>query len=337
MDIYNYFNSPDVAEHCKNIGHTFNAFECAVIINQCYTKTFNEKLVAYRAVISDYPDMEVHPTHMHKEHTKSFHKALGLIIESEDLLLKHFMETKPGAIYKVKLNHKNSHHDSYEQQVFSTYEKTHEFLLEMKKLSDEFKDEVLGINVTKSFIDSGERIFFAELSAHGEIINLYNYSKVTWNKNPTGLLDCYINVPVPFKKGDLVETDVYGSFVENPFVLRALSCDSEHHENRIMYSDTSDMVANVHYLSGDKVYCESIDFYPNLRYCHRELKSDERILKFVSLYMQENICICELLGIQKFLLADKLRESLISDAIKWNSSLDEESKKLLLTVPDERG
>lgn len=337
MDIFSFLNSPDVAAHCRSIGHTFNAFECAVIINQCYTKTFEEKLAAYRAVINEYPDMEVPATHMHEEHTKSFHKALDLIIASEDISLKDFMESKPGAVYQVKLNHKNDQYDSYERQVFSTYDKAHEYLLNMKKQSEKSdvqysdpKGEVTGMVIIKSLIDSGDTVFYAKLSILGEIINLDNYSKNMWNKNPTGLLDCYINIPAPFKKGDLVETEDYGGYMGNLFVLQTLSCDSEHHEKRLMYNDTSDMIAYVHYLNDGEVHCDHIHFYPNLRYCRRELKGDERIMKFVSLYIQEKICLCELLGIQKFLLADKLRESLISDAIKWDGNLDEESKKLLL-------
>ena len=344
IDIYDYFNSPDVVAHCRSIGYTFNAFECAVIINQCYIKTFEEKLAAYRTIINEYPDMEVPVTHMHEKHTESFHKSLGLIIDAEDRSLKKFMEAEPGAIYQVKLNHKNNSHDSYETQVFSTYEKAREYLLETKKLSDEseaqHKDsrgDVTNMVITKRLVDGEDTMFYAKLSALGEIVNLDNYTKDVWDKNPTLLLDCYINVPVPFKKGDLVEINDEVGYMGSLFVLQTLSCDSEHHENRVMYNDTSDMTAYVHYLSDGQLHCEHVHFYPNLRYCRRELTGEERILKFVSLYMQEKICICELLGIQKFLLADKLRDSLICDAIKWDGNLDEDTKKLLLNVVDEGG
>ena len=53
-------------------------------------------------------------------------------------------------------------------------------------------------------------------------------------------------------------------------------------------------------------------------------------MKFISLYMQDKICLCELLGIQRFLFADKLRSNEIGNAIKWDSNLDEDLKGLLL-------
>lgn len=30
MDIYDFFDSPDVAKYCQSIGHTFNSVESAV-------------------------------------------------------------------------------------------------------------------------------------------------------------------------------------------------------------------------------------------------------------------------------------------------------------------
>lgn len=41
MNIYDYFKSADVAEHCKSIGHRFNTIEMSWIIDQS-DKTINQ-------------------------------------------------------------------------------------------------------------------------------------------------------------------------------------------------------------------------------------------------------------------------------------------------------
>ena len=45
MNIYDYFKSADVAEHCKSIGHRFNTVEIAWIIDQS-DKTINQRCKA---------------------------------------------------------------------------------------------------------------------------------------------------------------------------------------------------------------------------------------------------------------------------------------------------
>ena len=330
MDIFSFFNSPDVAEHCRNIGHTLNAFESAVMISQCYIKTFDEKLAAYRAIINEYPDMEVPKTHLNESHVPSFHKALEQIIGYEEQKLRNFLECESGAVYQVMRKHRNYHYDEYDTELFSTYEKAQAHALESVKLSEELglKGEVHYMRIRKNYIDS-DNYYSAKLSKLGDIMELEGYVFPAETKDPSMLLDCYIDMPVPFKKGDLVEDGADSGFVGNLFVLQTLSCDSPQHASWVMYNDTSDMIAYVYYLNDDQVCCEHIDFYPNLRYCRRELEGEERILKFVSLYMQEKICLCELLGVQRFLLADKIRDEELGIAIKWNTNLDEDLKKLL--------
>jgi len=73
MNIYDFFNSPDVAEYCQSIGHTFNAVECAVIVSQSRKHSFEEKIHAYEAIIARCPDMKLERGNNHDEH-ESFHK-----------------------------------------------------------------------------------------------------------------------------------------------------------------------------------------------------------------------------------------------------------------------
>ena len=58
MNIYKYLRSPDIAEHCKDIGKTFSPLEMAIII-QMSNCTLAEKHEGYRQIISEYPDMQI--------------------------------------------------------------------------------------------------------------------------------------------------------------------------------------------------------------------------------------------------------------------------------------
>ena len=324
FDIYSFFNSPDVAEHCKNISHTFNAFESAVMINQCNTKTLEEKLTAYRIIINEYPDMEVPPGLNRKEHIPSFHETLGQIIEHEEQKLKKFLECEPLAVYRVNVKHKDRGRGHYPSEVFSSCEKAvahaATYLYDAKRAGEcEGEDYISGyvrLQVNKFYIDSKNHDM-ATLTISGETIEVLRFGP-PYEDEPTQILDCYINIPVPFKKGDLVECDEGGGYMGNIFVLRGLSCDSPNHEKWVMYNDTTDMTADVYYLVDDQVNCEAMHFYPNLRYCQRELEGDERILKYVSLFVQDGICLCELLVAQKLLLADKVRTEQI-DSLPGNT------------------
>ena len=100
MNIYDFLNSPDVAEHCRNIGHIFNAFECAVIVSKCHTKTFEEKLAAYKAIINQYPDVEMPKTTVSENLIMTgFHEALSFMIMLEEGFLKKFMKPETHTVY----------------------------------------------------------------------------------------------------------------------------------------------------------------------------------------------------------------------------------------------
>lgn len=59
MDIYNYLNSIDVANHCRKIEHEFNAIEAAFIIEKCYRLSIKEKHDAFHELMETMPDMKL--------------------------------------------------------------------------------------------------------------------------------------------------------------------------------------------------------------------------------------------------------------------------------------
>jgi len=290
MNIYDFFNSPDVAEYCQSIGHTLNAVECAVMINHSDKRTLEEKLEAYRTIIAEYPDMEI-PEAFNHGHIKSFHKALEGVITFEEKLLEKFLSTEPGAIYQV------------EKDVFTSYEKAlAEALEECFEISKKYLNNKAYISVN--------------LSNTGKILNIgYRDDKnifANFDTKSGYLLETfYIDIPVPFKAGDLVECN-HG--MGGVYVLKDIIRDNaEMHAKMLLTNDTSDMTAGIYYEDSGNIDCEIMHFYPDLRYCRRELEGEKRILKYVSLYEQKKLCLCGLLKVQKYLMLNERAKELKND------------------------
>lgn len=115
MNIYDYFKSADVAEHCKSIGHRFNTIEMAWIIDQS-DKTIEEKNLAFRELIESYPDMPFHESVDFRVKT-SIHDYLRALIEYREQLVEDFEDTtntsrtcyclSPYAIMVMNIDEKN--------------------------------------------------------------------------------------------------------------------------------------------------------------------------------------------------------------------------------------
>ena len=56
MNIYKYFNSRDIAEHCKKLGHSFSGWDMALLISQSNHHTLQEKAQAWQEIIDTMPD-----------------------------------------------------------------------------------------------------------------------------------------------------------------------------------------------------------------------------------------------------------------------------------------
>jgi hypothetical protein len=290
MDIYSFFNSSDVARHCQSIGHTFNALECAVMINQSKTRSLAEKHAAYRALIAEYPDMET-PQDTDERPVKSFRESLGIIIEYQEKLLERFLMPEPEAVYQARIYEKDGG-KSKDLRLCLRYEGAYKNALQSVLLvTIEYSAE---IKVTKKYLGS----------CNSDATDLV--AKVTWQGGITSVVkDCdpyrdgpvecellkkYVNVPVPFVRGDLVEDS------DNIYVLLSL--------------DKSDMAAYIMRADEKGVISYRGGFIPNFRYCRRELTGPKRILKYISLHIKGELSLEYLLQAQKKVMLDALMDGM---------------------------
>ena len=103
MDIYEYIPSPDIAEHCKKIGHVFTPVEMAVIA-EISGRPLAEKHAVWRQIINEYPDMPIYGNAFF-EARESLHEFMRELIEIETKEAEAFLTPEDNAVYRVD-NHR---------------------------------------------------------------------------------------------------------------------------------------------------------------------------------------------------------------------------------------
>ena len=88
MNIYEYFNSKDIAEHCQNINYKFSAIETAYIVWYSDHHTLSQKHKAWQEIINIMPDEQFHPYWDMKNHT--LHGFLHTYIRLQNEYIEDF-------------------------------------------------------------------------------------------------------------------------------------------------------------------------------------------------------------------------------------------------------
>jgi len=282
VNIYDFFDSPDIAAHCQSIGHEFSPLDMAVIIDRS-SKPVKEKYAAYRAIIDDYPDMSIHES-LNFDARDSLHDYLRELIAWEEDLIDDYYSTEEDALYRtcVYVNTKAGYHDS--DFIYSTPGKAWEAV---QKDWDWVEDCVQYVAINKISIDQ-EEYTQAKFNTDEELISFWSY-KSREAKTPDELRLIFIHIPVPFKRGDLV---MIGD--RKPCVLDDIPhwwTGKRPYKDYISgkHGDGSDMCATMYTISEigtllrdhGPMFCLT-----ELRYYDGKLAGQERFLRYLSQYIK---------------------------------------------------
>jgi hypothetical protein len=326
MNIYDYLRSRDVAAYCREINKTWNTFEMAIIIGRS-DRTMAEKHKAWLELINNFPDMPT-PPDGHINSFDSIHKKLGNIMDYEDHVFELFKKPESGAIYiysarsvcNKKYNPKN---------VFSFYEKA------LNDAKDSYeRDEAHEIYIERIFIDDNdncsgriEGLFdydgnLLDLSFYGDnkeirtkLFPKFNSLKEIGDTFSTFTEYYYIDIPAPFKSGDILIGNSIRLGKTPVFVHDVLSRDDPKILERYLKGESGDgsdltgwgfFVSENGVLYGDHTYD-----HDSFEYFKRELKGKDRLLHYVSLYLKKEIGLPELLAMQnRIMLEHQLNNNL---------------------------
>ena len=98
MDIYEFINSPDVANHCRQIGHVFTATEFAYFIWRSNHHPLVEKHQAWQEIIDTMPDED-----FYEGCYEPLHRFLKIHMKEQRLFLKRFVKGNGKYIYTYSI------------------------------------------------------------------------------------------------------------------------------------------------------------------------------------------------------------------------------------------
>ena len=198
MNIYDYFNSPDVAEYCKKMNHIFSAVEMAYIVWRSEHHTMLEKHIAWQEIIDTMPD-ETFSTWTTK---LSLHEFLKKQIQDEKILIKDFCTTKENCIYLYSFGEEIDT-DLY----YTNAEMYNDFDECLKDASQELEDASF-IVIRRRSLKSADYVVDDELWFNKEH-EVYKYRDcedfgIGINHEEFSMMHPYTNIPINFKRGDII-------------------------------------------------------------------------------------------------------------------------------------
>lgn len=289
MDIYEFIESKDIREHCRKIQYKFNSLESAFLIWQS-DKTIQQKHAAYREIIETMPNEKLNERICTGEF-EHLHEFLNKYVECENHLLRVFGEQEE-AVYMSKV----FYHGEWENEK-DVYAAQDVCLDESIK---RWEGDGIYFSVSKRWIRREDK------EQEKEVTVYYNKYKEPYKIGETGVLDesqqelytlfewMWIEVPTPFKKGDIVYVPngcKYGCPpTKYPYVLTSLCTwvDEKTIEKRKQSGDITDMTAYGYFLDEEscQVYEECMHDYLRLEYYTNKLVGKEKNLQLLSLFLK---------------------------------------------------
>ena len=330
MNIYDFFNSRDIAEHCRKIEYRFTAVELAYIIQHSNHHTLGQKHEAWQEILDSFPDEGLYPAWDFEGHT--LHSFLRTYMRLQNEYITDFCKTNAGYIYTYSTLQRYDAQYSCDNIFFDSYEACLDTLKE-NELDDDPYDEITKAKITRhrlyssyvAFDDTQEQesvIFNKKLQILDVDPAVEQDDKRIFLSPCYGFDDMWVAIPTPFQKGDVVmDVNVYKerTIKHLPFVLDRIpywkrnavngdSCEAEIKRMLENGADWIDMQELAYFQdSNGEIYRDHAFNYLDLEYYRDELLGSEKLLAVVSDAIKGRADIAELLK-NHSIYAGKLQE-----------------------------
>ena len=283
MNIYEYFNSQDIAEYCQKLGHSFTGREQAYMIWQSNHHTLAQKIAAWEELLRTVPDETL-------EDGNSLHHFLGCYITRLQQFISEFQADVKDRAYSYEKLYAHVP-DRYldESVLYANYSTC------IAAAVAEVNDEVLSFCIRKKEIHNqkmdqmGDAML--DLTPDGEPTAVFvapYFGAIDLLVEPFGFHGWYVDIPTPFEKGDIVTgVDLCGRRSE-PMVVDKFP--DGHGEDYI------DMCACLWELDQQGRLCHNEDIcYLSLACYHGHLEKQDRFLYALHNYYKDKLPLAELL------------------------------------------
>lgn len=328
MNIYEYFNSRDIAEHCRSINYKFSAIETSYIVWYSNHHTLEEKHKAWQEIIDTMPDEQFHPYWDFNGHT--LYSFLKVYMQLQDEFVKDFCVPEDKYIYTYASLYRYDDQYRPDDIFYDSYEACLNDL-KVNIIDDDDYNEISKVKIIRHRLYSSH-ISFKDVQecdsiAFDKQLQIIDIEPANYETNGDGkflgpsygFYEMWVAIPTPFKKGDIVaDVDVYDSYSEKhkQFILERIPYwrknadngdDCEEQIERLMNIDVdwTDMQEGV-YLQDDngEIYWDHDFHYLDLEYYRDELQGTEKFLFAVSSAMQGKISEEQLLRSHSIILME---------------------------------
>ena len=293
-DDYNLINSRAIADYCRSIKHKFNTEELAVLVYRNQNMSIEEKINKYNDLIKNYPDMEV-IERINCEHYDSVKTMIKKEIQRLKILNKKIKQNDENCIYTwTEFNKSTQKYECSDdiEHACRTYKDV------FKDIQDYIKeyDDTISFRITKKYFDKRKENIFADFIVENKKVKLVDI--VESNKEFLDIDQIFLNIPTPFKKGDIL--------ISNSPIMRSYGDDNDvfvleylctWRKNLSMYLadgnyDSSDMIGYGYFFIND----DTTEFvrdhkwnYDSFEYYDGDLTGRNRILKDISSFIKGKI------------------------------------------------
>ena len=278
MNIYNFFKSPDIVDHCEKIGHDFNSLEMAVIID-ISSRTLKDKFSAWREIIVEYPDMPIPASNGFSTARDSLHDYLNEYIAYAEDRMSLFLSASQDELYRCFSSRKLGFYDNEDGEISSAAYTTIEQAME-KLPQQSAWEEGYRVRIEKWKLNEENCLLSAEVDSNHELLDIYCNIHGLDYMEP--LSEICIYIPTPFEIGDIL---IDGT--AKPFVLTGMLYCHELWEKLSPEAYCGwDMQADGYFFHKNKFEWDHGFRIYELRYFTGELQGANRFLGYLSKFIK---------------------------------------------------
>ncbi len=289
LDVYAFFNSEDVKDHCRKLNCIFTGRETAYIIWSSNRHTLHQKISAWEELLQTFPD-EQHADFTN-QNCSGLHQFLRNYIDRLRRFLTEFESNNGQNVYSYKKLYEVAP-DRYldESVLFSSYEtciataaeeavENHgirAFLVQKRTIKDSCSERVEIPSICLTSQVQPMQIGVVPYCGGEDLL-----------VPPFGFYGMWVDIPTPFKRGDIVcGIDAWGQKC-GPVVVDTIPTSGE---------DYIDMCADVFELDFWGRVCRSEDYCPfSFEYYRGPLVGQDRLLFAIRNHLNGSLPLEELL------------------------------------------
>ena len=321
MDVFDFINSRDVAQHLRDLDYKFSLLEKCFVISRSYKATIKQKQMALKQILATEQDQPV-PARRWTKQLPSLFEQIQKMMDAQNKVLQRFYDQADG-VYRFRYLCKGdqSFCEDY-KRVYPCFDKC---LDAFKKQAKQFgPDEIVCYEIKMQSLHNPD-VTVKLLFAPDDEVADFDSTGVLDEEDTNALClfeQMWFAFPLPFKPGDIIQRVPYygregcenllvfesastwttADYIANGYTTKDKRClDGDKLCQRLaQYGDDSDMNVCGYFCSEDGTIWHEVTFCTlDFEFFKGELKNGYRNMKVVSEFLQGKIALDDMLKLHE--------------------------------------